>query len=127
MKLKSDLYFAQHSPYIALYFIFKVDHHFLKLLYCLKEDVSYWYKILLLVIILLLNCYFGIFWFKQFIRQKTSDLLKNKYAEKYLSKILNHEFFRKKFAKPKYNIFDFDRKKVENVKLMMEQQSPQIP
>lgn len=89
-------------------------------------DVSDWYKVVLLVIILFLNCYFGIFWVKEFIRQKTRELLKNKYAEKYLGAILRHRFFSKKFVKGRHNIFDFDYKRVGRAKLFYSEKNQEI-
>ena len=74
---------------------------------------------MLLVIILLLNCYFGIFWLKEFTRQKSTDLLENKFFKKHFAGILEKIVLQRKFVKGQNNIFDFDMKRVEAVKKIL--------
>jgi hypothetical protein len=83
------------------------------------DDVDSWYKLLLLVFILLLNCYFGAFWLKEFIRQKSAEMLKQPFIKKHFSCILQNKLLTKKFKKGGHNVFDFDLKRVEEAKKIM--------
>lgn len=126
---KRSLICSAFTLYCALFYIqsnYIFNSIFSISLFLFEADVSNWYKIFLLVCILLLNCYFGIFWVKEFIRQKTRELLKNKYAEKYLGPILKRKFFSKKFVKGRYNIFDFDQRRVERAKLFYSEKNQEI-
>ena len=78
--------------------------------------MAFGYKIFLLVCMLLLNSYFGAIWLREFIRQKSTELLKKPFIKKHFGFILQNKFMMKKFRKNENDIFDFDIKRVEEAK-----------
>ncbi len=56
---------------------------------------------------------------KEFTRQKSTDLLENKFFKKYFAGILEKIVLQRKFMKGQNNIFDFDRKRIEDIKKIL--------
>ena len=112
---KISLICSTFTMYCALFYIQGNNYFyfFLSLFeFVFIDDINVSSKVLLLVCMLLLNSYFGAIWLREFIRQKSTELLKKPFIKKHFGAILQNKIIMKKFMKDENNIFDFDLKRV---------------